>query len=153
MSKYDIICTSSCPEVNMAQRLDIKTLNAGFSCIKIGALSQEVINLLNLNRNKCDIILWEDRFKYIEKHKEDFKSEQEFYEHISQIPEIIENPDYIAKHPTSNSIEYIKRINELMLVAIRIKDKGNLALRSAYPLSENQLNDYLTKGTAIKMGK
>jgi hypothetical protein len=137
----------------MAQQLDIKVLSAGFNCIKIGVLNQEVINLLNLNRSKCDIILWEDRFKYIEKHKGDFKSEQEFYYHISQIPEIIENPDYVAKHPTTNSIEYIKRINELMLVAIRIRDKGNLALRSAYPLSEEQLNDYLIKGTAYKMVK
>jgi hypothetical protein len=40
-----------------------------------------------------------------------------------------------------------------MLVAIRIRDKGNLALRSAYPLSEEQLNDYLIKGTAYKMVK
>lgn len=40
-----------------------------------------------------------------------------------------------------------------MIVAVRIKDKGNLALRSAYPLSEEQLKDYLHCNTAWKYKK
>jgi hypothetical protein len=135
----------------MANKLDIDSLKKGFVTIKIGILTKEVIDLLGLNRNECSIILWEDRFHYIEKHKSDFKNEEDFYKHISQIPDIIENPDYVGKHPGKNSIEYIKKIDELMIVAVRIKETGNLAFRSAYPLTENQLSEYLNSGTVMKV--
>ncbi|MDD4834818.1 MAG: PBECR2 nuclease fold domain-containing protein [Lutispora sp.] len=135
----------------MSHDLNVGDLSKGFINIKIGKLANEVIDLLNLNREPCDIIMWEDRFKYIEKHKQHFQSEESYKKHVSQIPDIIENPNYIAKHPSSNSIEYIKRIDELMLVAVRIKNTGNLAFRTAYPLSELQLQDYINKGTAIKI--
>jgi hypothetical protein len=137
----------------VAKALDLNFLNAGFTSIIIGKLSKEIIALLKLNRSECNIILWEDRFKYIEKHIQDFESEEEFRKHISLIPDIIENPDYVGRHPKDNSIRYIKRINELMIVAIRIKDKGNLAFRSAYPITESQLDDHLRHGTAFKINK
>jgi hypothetical protein len=135
----------------MAEKLDINSLQKGFMTIRIGVLTKEIIDLLGLNRSECDIILWEDRFKYIEKHKCDFKTEAAFYKHIALIPDIIENPDYVGKHPSKNSIEYIKRIDELMIVAVRIKETGNLAFRSAFPLTEKQLLDYINSKTIIKV--
>ena len=130
--------------------LNIKQLESGFNNIKIGKLSEEVINLLKLNRKECDIIMWEDRFKYIQKHVCDFDIKEKFDTCMSYIPEIISNPDYIAKHPTKNSLEFIKQVDELMIVVVRIKDKGNLAFRTAYPLTEKQLQSYIKAGTAIK---
>lgn len=135
----------------MAITLDINTLKNGFKTIKIGVLTKEIITLLKLNRDECDIILWEDRFQYIEKHKADFKTEDDYYKHIAQIPDVIENPDYVGIHPGKNSIEYIKKIDELMIVAVRIKQTGSLAFRSAYPLTEKQLQDYLSSGTVLKV--
>lgn len=135
----------------MATKLDIDVLKKGFKTIKIGVLTKEVIVLLGLNRLECDIILWEDRFQYIEKHKGDFKTEADFYKHIAQIPSIIENPDYVGIHPGKNSIEYIKKIDELMIVAVRIKQTGHLAFRSAYPISEKQLLNYFNSGTIFKL--
>jgi hypothetical protein len=137
----------------VAKALDLNFLNAGFTSIIIGKLSKEIIALLKLNRSECNIILWEDRFKYIEKHIQDFESEEEFRKHISLIPDIIENPDYVGRHPKDNSMQYIKRINELMLVAVRIKDKGNLSFRSAYPITEAQLDDYLMYGNTTEYNK
>lgn len=130
--------------------LDISKLEYGFSSIKIGELSEKVINQLGLNRDKCDIIMWEDRFKYIHKHICDFNTPENFNNCISCIPEVITNPDYIAKHPTKNSIEYIKRLDELFIVVVRIKSTGNLAFRTAYPLTEKQLQNYISSGTAVK---
>lgn len=135
----------------MATKLDINALKNGFKTIKIGVLTKEVITLLGLNRNECDIILWEDRFQYIEKHKVDFKTEDDYYRHIAQIPDIIENPDYVGIHPGKNSLEFIKQIDELMIVAVRIKQIGSLAFRSAYPLTEKQLLNYLNSGTVLKV--
>jgi len=131
--------------------LDIEQLESGFFNVKIGELQEHIIKSLNLNREKCDIVMWEDRFKYIHKHICDFNTEEDFKACISCIPEIISNPDYIAKHPTKNSLEFIKQLDELMIVVVRIKAKGNLAFRTAYPLTKEQLQDYIKSGTAIKM--
>ena len=58
----------------MSDDLNVDDLSKGFIKIKIGKLTNEVIDLLNLNRDPCDIIMWEDRFKYIEKHKPHFQN-------------------------------------------------------------------------------
>lgn len=131
--------------------LDVKQLESGFTNIKIGELSESTIKLLCLNRDKCDIIMWEDRFKYIHKHICDFKTKEDFNICISCIPEIVSNPDYIGKHPTKNSLEFIKQIDELMIVVVRIKNKGDLAFRTAYPLTNEQLQDYIKSGTVVKI--
>lgn len=131
--------------------LDYQFLKNGFKNIKIGILTKEIANLINLNIKECDIILWEDRFKYIEKHKVNFKSEEDFVKHVKAIPNIIQNPDYVGRHPKDNSIQYIKQLDELMIVAIRIKNKGSLCFRTAYPLTHKQLDDYISSGTVWKV--
>lgn len=133
--------------------LDIKKLEAGFSNVKIGKLTKDIINILGLNRSECDIIMWEDRFKYIHKHVNDFDKTEDFNKCVSMIPEVISNPEYIAIHPTKNSLEFIKRIDPLFIVVVRIKQHGNLAFRTAYPLTEEQLKNYIKSGTAIKIQK
>lgn len=130
--------------------LDTDLFNKGLKRVIIGQLTQEVIDFLNLKRLPCDIVLWNDRLKYIEKHKKDFSTEDDFYRHIKQIPHIINCPDYLGLHPNDNSIQYIKRIDEIMLVGIRIKDVGNLSLRSSYPISEDTLNKYIQSNTCWK---
>jgi phage-Barnase-EndoU-ColicinE5/D-RelE like nuclease3 len=129
--------------------LDLETLKVK-KCIKVGILNQNVIRLLNLKINPCDIVIWDARLAHIELHKKDFKNEESFVKHIELIPEIIENPDYIGLHPTKNSIEFIKILDELMIVAVRIKNKGNLAVRTVFILSETQLIDYMKGGTVVK---
>lgn len=131
--------------------LDFDKLESGFTYIKIGELTEDVINLLGLSHPQNDIVMWEDKFQYIQKHMKDFQSEESFKSCISQIPEVIAQPDYIGLHPTKQSIEYIKRIDELFIVAIRIKN-GKLALKTAFRLTEEQLQDYISSNTVIKMG-
>jgi len=135
----------------MADKLDVESLKKGFINIKIGMLTKEIADIIKLDRDECDIVLWEDRFKYIEKHKENFESEESFIKHIELIPDIIENPDYVGRHPKDNSIQYIKQLDKLMIVAVRIKYKGKLCFRTAYPLTEKQLKDYIESNTAWKV--
>ena len=131
--------------------LDINKLNKGFSKIVVGSLKPDVIKTLGITRDPCNIVLWEDRFDYIQKHKPDFKSEESFRLCISKIPEIIDCPDYVAIHPTKNSIEYIKQVDELTIVAVRLRPSGELALRTVFPLTNKQLQDYIQMGTAKKI--
>ncbi|MBS4025342.1 MAG: hypothetical protein KGZ96_06660 [Clostridia bacterium] len=49
---------------------------------KIGLLKKDIINLLGLNLMETEIIIWKDRLKYIEKHKNDFKTESDYKKHV-----------------------------------------------------------------------
>lgn len=136
----------------LSNLLDINKLENGFVNIKIGELTQDIIDLLGINIKPRSIILWEDRFVYIHKHVKDFSGgKTQFDECMSRIPLIISKPDYVALHPTKGSIEFIKRVDELMIVVVRLKQSGNLAFRTAYPITELQLKDYIQCGTAVKL--
>ena len=120
----------------------------------IGKLTKEIIELLEIEIDEeKNIIIWKDRIKYIEKHKSDFDSEEEWKEHVEAIPEIIANPDYVGIHPSGKSIEFIKKIKENMLVAVRLTNKKTLNFRSSYPISEKKLQTYLKSGTLKSVNK
>lgn len=93
--------------------------------------------MLNIDRKPCNIVMWAERLKYTEKHRFNFKTKEDYLEAIKNIPNIIENPDYVGLHPTDNSIQYIKQINRLMLVGIRIRPESEISYRTAYPIKES----------------
>lgn len=64
---------------------------------------------------------------------------------------ILKNPDYVGYNSNNNGIEYIKRIDELTLVAIRLKAKGDLFLRSVYPISETKLQNGINQNRIKKI--
>jgi len=117
----------------------------------VGRLENRVISALNLSIAETDIVMWYDRVAYCRKHRASYASDAEYEFCINKIPDILANPDYVAKRPNSESIDYIKRIDKLMIVAVRVKDNGPFMVRSAYPLNEEQLSDYLTHGSAKKV--
>lgn len=133
--------------------LDLNFDNNGKNKVKIGELTQEVIDLLSIQRKPCNIVMWSERLKHTEKHKINFKTEEEYNEAIKNIPNIIREPDYVGLHPTDNSIQYIKQINKLMLIGIRMKPEGEISYRTAYPITESQLKDYIRKGRVKKLCK
>ena len=66
-----------------------------------------------------------------------------------RIPEIIAHPDYIGHHPNGQSLEYIKRIDGNVLVAVRLCDKLNV--RTMFVIKDSKLKNYLNAGRAKKM--
>lgn len=130
--------------------LDLEFPKKGIKKVKIGELTEKTIKLLKIARKPCDIVIWEDRLRYIEKHKKDFKDDETYYRCMEKIPLILKEPDYVGLHPSDGSIQYIKKINELTLVGIRLKSTGELCLRSAYRITENQLKYYIESGRVRK---
>ncbi len=61
--------------------------------------------------------------------------------YIKEIPEIIENPDYVGKNPKEpNSIELVKKFSENILVAIKLDIKENyLYVASLYDVSQTKV--------------
>lgn len=127
-------------------KLDITRLLQEKKIIKIGKLSQNIISILKLQCKDKNIKIGYDRISHCEKHKKDFISEQSYNKSMESIPIIIKSPDYVGYSQKNNSIEYIKKIDELTLVAVRIKQKGDLYFKSIYPISEVKLrNKILSK--------
>ncbi|AKG37774.1 hypothetical protein VK70_14510 [Paenibacillus durus ATCC 35681] len=117
----------------------------------IGRVTEEVLSMLSLSYGEKEIVLWKDRIKYLDKHRADFSSDEAFEKHIKLIPQIIEKPDYVGLHPKGDSIQYIKRIDELMLVAVRISNNKNWAFRSSYPISQETFDTYIASGSVKRV--
>ena len=114
----------------------------------VGILTDEVIQLLGLNLNSTNIAFSEDKIRYAEKHADKFESYEQYKYYIESTPDIISNPDYVALHPSGKSIEYIKCVDEILLVAVRVRQHGHLWVKSFYPITQSKLDLYIKVGTA-----
>ncbi len=132
-------------------KLDINKLQKEKQILKIGELKQEIINLLQLNEKPRNIKISYDRIEHCDKHKPDFKDEQSYNKSMELLPYILQNPDYVGYNSNHSSIEYIKEINELTLVAVRLKAKGDLFFRSIYPISKVKLQNGINQNRIKKV--
>ena len=115
----------------MINKLDVNTINKS---IIIGTITTDMYNFIITKRPdfiniiyKRDIILWRDRIDYIQKHKDDFINQDNLDLYIKEIPQIIANPDYLGIPPKEpKSIQFIKRYDTNILIAIRISNYGSL---------------------------
>lgn len=137
------------------KKLDLEQLRTGKSKnIKIGELSQEVIDILNLNLKPQNINVWSTRIEeHCEKHKIEYSSIDSYYQAVQSIPSIISEPDYIGLFKNGN-IQYVKKLDDISLVGIKIvKGGGNLLFRTIYPISEVKLNNSIKSGKLIPFPK
>ena len=112
-----------------------------------GHLTPKVIKAFNLDYKPGeDITQSAQRKKHMEKHRQEFSDFDAIYE---RIPEIIAHPDYIGHHPDGQSLEYIKRIDGNVLVAVTLCDKLNV--RTMFVIKDSKLKNYLNAGRAKKM--
>lgn len=145
----------------MAKKLDIDKFSEQNRFQIVGKISKEIIDFLKQNSDneilnvlhETDILLWDNRIEYTEKHKGNFKTADEYYKYIEDIPNIIENPDYIGLPPHDDSIQFIKVHDSITLVAVRISQTGKTSYRTMYPILEGQLKDYIKKNRAWKYNK
>lgn len=137
------------------KKFDINKLSKGTSRnIKIGELSKEVIDMLDLDLNPQNINIWSTRIEeHCEKHKSEYSSPSSYNQAINSIPLIIEQPDYIGLHKNGN-IQYVKRLDDISLVGIQIlKGSGDLLFRTIFPISEIKLENSLKSGKLIPFDK
>lgn len=130
-------------------KIDIDNINK--KVYEIGRLKKDIIDMFELGLDEKMICFSDDKIKYTEKHKSEFDDEEQYKKSIEATPHIIDSPDYVAIHPNKNSIEYIKKIDQIMLVAVRIKQHGALWVKSVYPISQAKLDIYINAGTAKKI--
>ena len=132
----------------MDDKLDLDDLRKNTRSVKIGELTPDVIDILNLDANPRNIYMWSDRLNHCKKHKNDFSSEEEYINSLENIPSIIKEPDYVGVHSNNKGIFYIKKLDSNCLVGITM---DSLLFRSMYPIKESKLNNYIKQGKVFPL--
>lgn len=117
----------------------------------IGKLNKFIIDKFGLDhKEEQPIYIGEANLIHMKsEHPEDF----ELYG--DKIVEIINNPDYIAKHPKkkNSAIEYIKvykdENNDHVLVAVRATGNGVLFARTLFIMDKEKVERYKNKNALI----
>lgn len=115
----------------------------------VGKLRQEIINLLGITLVAGDILMYPGAIKHIQRKRPD-----DFKKYFQRIPDIISEPDYVGVHPTEpDSVEFIKVINNDVLVAVKLAPEGYLFLSSMYALTPLKVPKRLKSGRLIAVPK
>lgn len=110
----------------------------------VGILTREVITYLGLECQPGPIYIGPSNIEHIKK-----RHPTEFVNHLQDIPDIIQRPDYIGVHPRQGGIEFVKVFDGAIMVSIRLSSKGVLFVRSLYDVSNSRIQTYLRKGTLL----
>ena len=137
------------------EELDINAILKGTNNLprKIGELTQEIIDILGIKQNPRDIMMQIERIYHCEHHKNDFESEESYFESLRNIPLIIESPEYVGYNESKNGIIYVKRIREGTAIAIKIVNNDALQFRTMYPLQEFKINRFVKTKRLIPINK
>lgn len=113
---------------------------------KIGEINELVINILDLSlETATPIFIGETNLSHMQsEHPEDFEK------YGDKIEEILVSPDYVAKHPRKDSIEYIKvyfdeQKEKRVLVAVRATGSGKFYARTLFVMSDTKVEKYKEK--------
>ena len=78
------------------------------------------------------------------------KHEAAYIKYGDRIDEILDKPDYVGRHPSNGSIEYVKEFvvdGEYVKVAVRISNSGCYFARTMYVLDNDRVKRFIEKGT------
>lgn len=125
------------------------------NCKIIGKLDKKKLDFITEKRPDFakqikgkDIVMWDNRIEHIAKHRMNFRNIYDFDVYVEKIPEIVNDPDYIGIRDKDNSLQFIKKYDDNILVAVRINTNGKLSFRTLYPVTDSQINNYINKKTA-----
>ena len=117
---------------------------------KLGAFSQEVIDVLNLNISAgTPIYIGESNVELIK-----IRHIYEYEKYFDDIEEIVENPDYVGRNPHDNSILFVKlyEVNgEYIRVAVKVSPSGKHYARTLHLLSTCNAERYIEKQTLKRL--
>lgn len=109
----------------------------------IGKLNPNIAGYWGLNEHaNKPIVIYNDRKQHvIDNHLKDFGSIENIENIRSKLGAIIKEPDDTFYNSKSNGLEYYKKIDDVIVVAIRINFGSVLKIKSFYPANKNKLNN------------
>lgn len=113
----------------------------------IGKLNPCIANYWGLKEHaNKPIVIYNDRKQHvIDNHLKDFGSIEKIEYVWSKLGIIIKDPDDTFYNEKSKGLEYYKKIDNMIVVAIRINFGTVLKIKSFYPANKNKLNNRNSK--------
>lgn len=127
----------------------------GVGCMKriLGKINPDIINKWELyeHRNKM-IVMYEEAEEHSKsKHLNDFPSEKDYNDVMDSLKEIIRKPDYVFYDKSKKGLEYYKKVNSDVLVAVRVDDGSELKVKSVYPVKQEKIENRKKKEKKTKL--
>ena len=107
----------------------------------VGTLKEEIAEYWGIAEHKNKpILVFDNRKKHvIESHLKDFGSEREIEKIYNSLHNIIKNPDYVFYNNETKGLEYYKKLNNHICVAVRINPGKVLKIKSWYPTNATKI--------------
>ena len=124
----------------------IKRRVVGMQAVKIGEISEDVVNALGISATSGAAIYFGQSNK---EHMQN-KHPSAFAKYGDFIHDIVNNPDYVGANPNNGSIEYVKNFpvdDDFVKVAVRVSLSGVYFARSLYILNPLRVKNFIAKGT------
>ena len=109
-------------------------------------ITDEYIEKFVLDESYKDktIALYDDRINHIERHREDFTNPLFLDIVFRDLSLIVSNPDFISEDKKNNSLQIVKKMEDNVLVAVRISSGPILKIKTIYPINETKYNNLKT---------
>ncbi len=121
----------------------------------LGIISDEIIKKWDIQSHKDKkIVIYDSAIIHAKtRHLHQYKRKKDYYYTVRMLSIIIRKPDYVFYDKNKKGLEYYKRLNEYILVAVRVDDGKELKVKSFYPVKESKINNRKKKETikSIKM--
>lgn len=105
----------------------------------IGMVNENVIRALDLKlKANTPIFIGDDNENHM---REEHPQDHQLYH--TYIPEILAAPDYVSRHPSDGSMQYIKILGGgYVMVAVRPSSRGRLYVKTMFTMSKNKIEYY-----------
>lgn len=114
--------------------------------MQVGSFKRKIISILGLDIEPgTPIYFGESNITHIQR-----KHPAEYKDYLTEIPHILDSPDYVGINTKDNSVEFVKEYkqdNDFLKVAVRVSISGKYYARSIYILNSNRVQNYIAKGT------
>lgn len=116
----------------------------------VGNINEATIKALNLSiKTNTPIYIGDSNERHMKRsHPKDYEK------YRTDLEMILSAPDYVGLNPKDQSIEYVKEYkidDDFVKVAVRVSQGGTYYARSLYVLNNNRVNNFIAKGTLIKI--
>lgn len=109
----------------------------------LGTLNETIAKYWQLaNHKNKPILVFDDRIEHVKsRHLSDFGSEEKIMDAYDKLNSIIKKPDFTFYNTKNNSIEFYKKYDDGLCVAVRVSSGKTLKVRSWFPVKDNKYNN------------
>ena len=119
----------------------------------LGQINNEIIEQWELyeHKNKKIVMYPEAKEHSKDRHINDYPSIEDYYIVMDSLEKIIQNPDYVFYDKSKKGLEFYKKINSNILVAVRVDNGKELKVKSVYPIKETKIENRKKKEEQTKL--